>query len=93
MAKNIIKEKQPFERLVVSKANLLEMFKVGSSAIHLFADFILVSSTTSTRSTLFKTRFPMELPPRYIDAVPWWICVAVPTFPTRGASNRLPWPK
>jgi threonyl-tRNA synthetase len=28
LAKNIMKEKQPFERLVVSKENLLEMFKV-----------------------------------------------------------------
>lgn len=29
LAKNITKEKQPFERLLASKEDLLEMFKVG----------------------------------------------------------------
>lgn len=31
VVKNIIKEKQPFERLEVSKEDLLEMFQVNST--------------------------------------------------------------
>ncbi|RIA79437.1 hypothetical protein C1645_702178, partial [Glomus cerebriforme] len=35
IANNAIKEKQPFERLVVPKENLLEMFKHNQSKIHM----------------------------------------------------------
>lgn len=34
VVKNIIKEKQPFERLEVKKEDLLEMFKVNSTFLY-----------------------------------------------------------
>ena len=40
LAKNIIKEKQPFERLVMTKEELLEMFKDNPFKVHLIKDKI-----------------------------------------------------
>ena len=47
LAKNIIKEKQPFERLVMSKEELLEMFKDNPFKVHLIKDKI-ADGTSST---------------------------------------------
>lgn len=40
VVKNIIKEKQPFERLEVSKEDLLEMFKVKINLLFLVITYI-----------------------------------------------------
>lgn len=47
LARSIIKEKQPFERLVVSKTNLLEMFKHNQYKLHLINDKIPDGTSTT----------------------------------------------
>ena len=47
LAKNIIKEKQPFERLVVSKEDLLEMFKDNPYKVRLITDKIPDGTSTT----------------------------------------------
>ncbi|CAH1756924.1 12642_t:CDS:10 [Entrophospora sp. SA101] len=47
IANNIIKEKQPFERLVISKENLLEMFKHNQYKVHLIKSKIPDGTSTT----------------------------------------------
>ncbi|CAG8448725.1 11683_t:CDS:10 [Acaulospora colombiana] len=47
IAKSAIKEKQPFERLVVSKENLLEMFKHNQYKVHLIKSKIQDGTSTT----------------------------------------------
>ncbi|RKP06595.1 tars protein [Thamnocephalis sphaerospora] len=47
LAKNIIKEKQPFERLVVSKENLLKMFQHNQYKVHLINSKIPDGTSTT----------------------------------------------
>ena len=47
--KNIVKEKQPFERLVMKKEDLLEMFKYNEFKVRILNERITESSTTVYR--------------------------------------------
>ncbi|RUS19679.1 hypothetical protein BC937DRAFT_87110, partial [Endogone sp. FLAS-F59071] len=47
LAKNAVKEKQPFERLVVSKPDLLEMFKHNPYKVHIINDKIPDGTSTT----------------------------------------------
>lgn len=47
IAKNITKEKQPFERLVMTKEQLLEMFKHNKFKVHLIKDKIPDGTSTT----------------------------------------------
>ncbi|KAI3640067.1 hypothetical protein MIR68_000945 [Amoeboaphelidium protococcarum] len=47
LAKNITKEKQPFERLVLSKEDLLEMFKHNPFKVHIIKDKIPDGTSTT----------------------------------------------
>lgn len=47
LSKNIVKEKQPFERLVVSKENLLKMFKHNPYKVHIINDKIPDGTSTT----------------------------------------------
>ena len=47
LAKNVIKERQPFERLVVSKEDLLEMFKHNAYKQHIIRDKIPDGTSTT----------------------------------------------
>lgn len=75
VSKSAIKAKQKFERLVLPKETLLEMFNVRRNYPHDSAccTVLIVSfrfhSTTSTRFTSFNRRFPMAHLPLYTDAV------------------------
>ena len=79
LSDKVVKEKQKFERLVVPKEKLLEMFAVSVGylpcgampKINVNAPF--QHSITSTRSTLLRARFPMVLPRLSIGRmVPSW---------------------
>ncbi|CAG8589813.1 1087_t:CDS:10 [Ambispora gerdemannii] len=47
IAKSAIKEKQPFERLLISKENLLEMFKYNPYKVHIIKDKIPDGTSTT----------------------------------------------
>lgn len=66
-----IKDKQKFERIVVPKETLLEMFGVSLSILHP-SDIMLTHcvSTTNTRSTSSRPRYPTARPPRYTAVDP-----------------------
>lgn len=84
VSESAIKEKQKFERLVVSKEKLLEMFNVrfllcypthhSENPRHI--------STTNIRNTSSRPRFPMAPPPPYTAAVLWSISVSAHISPT-----------
>ena len=85
----VIKEKQKFERLVVSKENLLKMFNVSPVIIELhWTYFPTVSSTINTSSISSKQRSPMVPLPQSIDAAPWWIYVLDLIYPTPERSRH-----
>jgi hypothetical protein len=92
IAASAIKDKQPFERLVVSKENLLKMFEVcirpssHSIPLWVFFDF----STTNTNSTSLTQKFPMAPPPPSTVVVLWSISVSGHIFHTPGES-KLSW--
>lgn len=69
--KGAVKEKQPFQRLVVSKEKLLEMFAVRLHLLSRVADHSLTSpdcnSITSTKSISSTRRSPMAPLQPYID--------------------------
>lgn len=50
IANRIIKEKQPFERLIVPKADLLEMFKYNKYKVH----FIQEKVPDGTSATVYR---------------------------------------
>lgn len=50
IANRIIMEKQPFERLIISKAELLEMFKYNKCEVH----FIQEKVPDGTSSTVYR---------------------------------------
>jgi threonyl-tRNA synthetase len=64
LAKNVVKDKQKFERLEVSKENLLEMFAVSLGFVHAETGehgpdtTPNLSSTTRSRRTSSRTRSP-----------------------------------
>lgn len=75
LSERAIKEKQKFERLVVSKEKLLEMFNVRVFA-HLFPTYSWrTHSTTNTSSILSEPKFQMVVLLLFIAAVPWSISV------------------
>jgi len=85
----VIKEKQKFERLVVSKENLLKMFNVSPVVIELHLTYFpIVSSTINTSSTSSKQRSLMIPLPQFIDVVPWWIYVLDLIYPTPERSRH-----
>lgn len=85
----VIKEKQKFERLVVSKENLLKMFNVSPVVIELHLTYFpIVSSTINTSSTSSKQRSLMIPLPQSIDVVPWWIYVLDLIYPTPERSRH-----
>lgn len=83
-----IKEKQKFERLVVSKEVLLEMFGVRAFTSNPIVFLTVHISTTSTRSSSSSRRSPTAHPLRCIVAGPWSICALVRTSHTQARSNR-----
>ena len=84
VSESAIKEKQKFERLVVSKEKLLEMFNVRFLSYFLshLSESKRYTSTTNIRNTLSKLRFPMVPPPLYTVAVLWSIFVSAHISPT-----------
>ena len=76
----VVKEKQKFERLVVSKEILLEMFGVSVSSIATSSVLSRHRSITNTKNILLNLKFRTGRPPRSIAAVPWLTYVSVPTF-------------
>lgn len=83
-----IKEKQKFERLVVSKEVLLEMFGVRAFTLSPIVFLIVHISTTSTRSNSSSRRSPTAHPLRCTVADPWSICASVHISHTQARSNR-----
>jgi hypothetical protein len=70
VSESAIKEKQKFERLVVSKANLLEMFNVRRK---IFVSLILLTtfdSIINTSNTSSRRKFRMAALPRCIAVAP-----------------------
>ena len=80
-----IKEKQKFERLVVPKETLLEMFGVRASDLGFVAYADVLYSTTSTRSISLRPRFLTARPRLSTAAGPWSTCVSAPTSRTQAA--------
>lgn len=89
LAKNIIKEKQPFERLLVKKKDLLEMFKVCNCSLTI-SHFISIIRTKSISSMI---KFLIIPRPLSIAAVLWLIFVVVHMFLIQVASRRLQSPR
>lgn len=58
----VLKEKQKFERLIVPKETLLEMFAVRINCVCNVqqSDSFVMYSTTNTRSSLLNRRYPTE---------------------------------
>lgn len=84
-----IKEKQKFERLVVPKETLLEMFAVSLRCIYASMSVDRRRpSTTNTRSTSSKARSPMVPPRRFTAAGLWWTFASGPISLTLAASRR-----
>jgi hypothetical protein len=72
VSESAIKDKQKFERLVVPKETLLEMFAVR--VISFVVSILWVYSQCSIiniKNTLSKRRYPTAHPPLYTDVVPW----------------------
>ena len=87
-----IKDKQKFERLVVSKEKLLEMFAVWSlplSRLDLRVDTLMMPSTTNTKYTLSNPKSLMARRRRYIAVGPWSISALDLIFLILGVSRRL----
>ena len=85
-----IREKQKFERLVVPKETLLEMFAVCIIPLCRARRGLTPLSTisiTSTRSTSSRRRFPTARPPLCTVVVLWWIYVSDLTSLTRARSR------
>jgi hypothetical protein len=86
-----IKDKQKFERLVVPKETLLEMFSVSVSIIA--REFLESSnchfSTINTRNTSSNRRSLTALPRLSIDVDLWLTSVLAPTSRTQGGSRHL----
>jgi len=70
LSENAVKEKQKFERLVVSKENLLEMFGVSYTGFPAHLPPNLACSTINIRNTLSSLKSLTALPPPYIVAAP-----------------------
>ena len=89
-----IKEKQKFERLVVPKETLLEMFnvRVGHVLYRLPALNVAlpVNSTTNTRSTSSRPKSPME-PLRLSTVVDLWSIFALAHISHTPARSRRSW--
>ena len=66
-----IKDKQKFERIVVPKETLLEMFGVSFFILQ-HSDIMLIrfASTTNIRSTSLRPKYPTARPPRYTAVGP-----------------------
>ena len=89
VSESAIKDKQKFERLVVPKETLLEMFAVR------FMPLVVSSlwpdpwySTTNTKSISSNLRSPMARPRQYTDVVPWSISVLAHISPTQEKSRH-----
>ena len=89
-----IKEKQKFERLVVPKETLLEMFNVrGVHPLYrpsTLNDALPVNSTTNTRSTSSRPKSPME-PLRLSTVVDLWSIFALAHISHTPARSRRSW--
>jgi hypothetical protein len=84
LAKSVVKDKQKFERLVLTKAQLLEMFYVRSlPKMPVDVRLTLRNSTTPSKSTSSTTRLPTVPPRLSTDVDPWSTSVSVLTSPTR----------
>lgn len=75
LSKIVIKEKQKFERLVLSKETLLEMFRVRSVAFQGSCSDLECFSIINTKYILFKIKFQTAPPLLCIDADLWLISV------------------
>jgi hypothetical protein len=70
VSESAIKEKQKFERLVISKENLLEMFNVCCGFFSSIRHLTTFGSIINTSSTSSRRRFRMAALPRCIAVVP-----------------------
>lgn len=70
VSEHAIKEKQKFERLVVSKENLLEMFNVRRPIFFSLPYLTTFNSTINTSSTSSRRKFRMAAPPQCIVVAP-----------------------
>lgn len=70
VSESAIKEKQKFERLVVSKDNLLEMFNARHRIFFSLTHLTTFDSITNTSNTSSRPKFRMAALPRCIAVAP-----------------------